>query len=160
MGDGSRFSILPVENIEKLACFVMAKRKCKSCGRTFDSKGTGDLFCSPLCKATGFFVSGGGDTSKPGAANHPERAPVAKVVRIRKDDAKFEHVRKMFTIPPENRWAIAKDFTDEERAYAKRLERRRLMEEDRIFSEWDWGTDQEEVEDVCGIIGDSDDGSI
>jgi len=140
----------------------MAKRKCKSCGRTFASKGAGDLFCSPLCKATGFFVGGGGDTSKPGMAKPAESILVQKPARVRKDDERFARVRLMFALPPTKRWEIAKGFSEEERAYAKRLERRRLMEEDRIFREWDWNSKDEEAaeEEDSGMLGESDDGSI
>ena len=144
-----------------MARFVMAKRKCKSCGRTFDSKGAGDFFCSPLCRATGFFVGGGGDTSKPGVAKPVRSIPQQKPVRVRKDDEKFAKVRRMFDLPPAERWKIAKDFTEEEHAYAKRLERRRLMEEDRIFREGDWNADSdEEAETDEGTLGESDDGSV
>ena len=119
------------------------------------------MFCSPLCRATGFFVGGGGDTSKPGTAKPGVSAPQPKIVRVRKDDERFAKVREMFSLPPAERWAIAKDLTEEEHIYAKRLERRRLMEEDRIFREWDWDsdTDEETAEDE-GVLGESDDGSV
>ena len=139
----------------------MAKRKCKNCGRVFVSRGAGDFFCSPLCKATGYFVGGGGDTSKPGVAKAAQSIPVQRPMRIRKDDEKFARVRHMFTLPVEKRWEIAKDFSEEEQSYAKRLERRRLMEEDRIFREWDWNADSEdETGEDDAVLGDSDDGSL
>lgn len=138
----------------------MAKRKCKSCGRIFESKKAGDWFCSPLCKATGFFVGGGGDTCKPGGAK-PPAAPHPKPIRVKKDDERFNRVREMFDLPSSERWKIAKNFTEEEHAYAKRLERRRLMEESRIFREWDWDADSEEEAGVEeGMLGESDDGSV
>mgnify|MGYP003289507523 CR=1 FL=1 len=143
----------------------MAKRKCKRCGRQFDSKGPGDYFCSPLCKMTGFFMGGGGDTSKPGVAKPAEVIPAPKPVRIKKDDEKYARVRKMFTLPAKERWELAKTFSEEERAYARRLAKRSLMEEDRLTREWDWnnGSSEETEEDVIydsGLLGESDDGSI
>ena len=94
----------------------MAYRKCKKCGRRFESKGTGDCFCSELCRMTGFFIGGGGDTSKPGVAQPAEVIPKQMPVRVKKDDERFARVRLMFEKPPSERWEIAKDFTEEERA--------------------------------------------
>ena len=146
-----------------MACFAMAKRKCKKCGRTFESSGTGDLFCSALCRMTGFFVGGGGDTSKPGVAKRADETP-PKPVRVRKDDERFARVRHMFTLPPSERWAVAKDFSEEERAYAKRMARKILMDDDRFTREWDWGAGDDE-EDASSYpelntLGESDDGSV
>lgn len=138
----------------------MALRKCKSCGRKFNSKGAGDVYCSSLCRATGFFVGGGGDTTKPGT-NAPAKDihPAPKAAKPKRTSEKFDRVRKMFDLPPSERWELAKDFTEDERAYAKRLERRRFVEEDRIFREWSWDSDED---DICdgGAIGESDDGSV
>ena len=142
----------------------MAYRKCKKCGRRFESKGTGDCFCSELCRITGFFIGGGGDTSKPGVAQPAEVIPKQMPVRVKKDDERFSRVRLMFEKPPSERWEIAKDFTEEERAYARRLAKRQMMEEARFTREWTWdgGADEEDDADYegGGTLGESDDGSI
>jgi hypothetical protein len=44
---------------------MSGKKRCKNCGQLFDPKGPGDFFCSSLCRTTGKFVGGGGDTTKP-----------------------------------------------------------------------------------------------
>lgn len=142
----------------------MAYRKCKKCGRRFESKGTGDCFCSELCRITGFFIGGGGDTSKPGVAQPAEVIPKQMPVRVKKDDERFARVRLMFEKPPSERWEIAKDFTEEERAYARRLAKRQMMEDARFTREWTWdgGSDEEDDADYegGGTLGESDDGSI
>ena len=141
----------------------MAKRKCKKCGRQFESKGPGDCFCSQLCRMTGFFVGGGGDTSKPGVPQPAAVIPAPKPMRVKKDDERFARVRLMFEKPTEERWAIAKDFSEEERAYAKRLAKRLMMEEDRLTREWTWDGGGEEADEAAadgGMLGESDDGSI
>lgn len=148
-----------------MACFAMAKRKCKKCGRTFESKGTGDLYCSALCRMTGYFVGGGGDTSKPGVDRPTaEKAAPVKPMRIKKDDERFARVRRMFDLPPKDRWNVAKDFSEEERAYARRLARKQLMDDDRFTREWDWNSGDDEDDEpsfiVPSTIGDSDDGSV
>ena len=144
-----------------MACCKMAKRKCKQCGRRFESKGAGDLYCSPLCRQTGFFLGGGGNTSKPNANGSSAEKP--KPVRVRKDDGRFERVRKVFNMPVSERWAVAKDFTDEERAYFRRLAMRQLFESDRFVREWsrDCPEDEEDAaEEVYVQPGDSDDGTL
>lgn len=109
-------------------------------------------------------MGGGGDTSKPGVAKPAEAIPAAKPVRVKKDDERYARVRQMFTLPANERWELAKTFSEEERAYAKRLAKRSLMEEDRLTREWDWnGSSEETEEDVIydsGLLGESDDGSI
>lgn len=143
----------------------MAKRKCKKCGRQFESKGTGDCFCSDLCRMTGFFMGGGGDTSKPGVAKSVAVIPMHKPIRVKKDDERFARVRLMFAKPPSERWAIAKDFTEEERSYAKHLARRQMIEEARFTREWTWDGNVEEGEDYSfsdspSSLGESDDGTL
>ena len=141
----------------------MAKRKCKRCGRQFESKGAGDCFCSPICRMTGFFIGGGGDTSKPGVPQ-PQTIPQQKPVRVRKDDERYARVRLMFSKPPSERWEIAKDFTDDERAYARRIAKPMLMEEARFEREWVWDGGSADADglpfDGGGTLGESDDGSI
>lgn len=141
----------------------MAKRKCKKCGRRFESKGPGDFFCSPICRMTGFFIGGGGDTSKPGVPQ-ARVIPQPKPVRVRKDDERYARVRQMFTMPPGERWGIARDFTDDERAYAKRIAKRMMMEEARFTREWTWDGGSDDADDLPldggGMLGESDDGSI
>lgn len=142
----------------------MAKRKCKKCGRQFESKGTGDLFCSEICRLSGFFLGGGGDTSKPGVVQSLSPIQEQKPVRIKKDDKRFDKVRMMFEKPPSERWNIAKDFTEEERAYAKRMARRQMMEDYRFVREWAWDGiadgENEEPSAGDGFLGESDDGTI
>ena len=142
----------------------MASRKCKKCGRRFESKGPNDVFCSELCRMTGFFVGGGGDTTKPGVAQTSTVIPNPKPMRIKKDDERFARVRLMFEKPVSERWAIAKDFTEEEHAYARRLAKRQMMEEVRFMREWTWDNYSEEGNDSGeggeSNIGESDDGSI
>lgn len=143
----------------------MAKRKCKKCGNRFDSKGPGDYYCSEICRLTGFFVGGGGDTTKPGVVSPIQKPPVPTPIRPKKDDAKFARVRAMFEMPPSERWAIAKDFTEEERSYARRIARRMMYEESRFVRDVLWAMPAE-GDDGGGQIfgydtmGDSDDGSI
>lgn len=141
----------------------MAKRKCKRCGRQFESRGAGDCFCSPICRMTGFFIGGGGDTSKPGVSQ-PQAIPQEKPVRVRKDDERYARVRLMFAKPPSERWEIAKDFTDDERAYARRIAKRMMMEEARFAREWVWdggsGGAEDSPFDEGGTLGESDDGSV
>ena len=143
----------------------MAKRKCKKCGRRFESKGAGDYFCSDLCRMTGFFMGGGGDTSKPGVAQPSAVIPTHKPIRVKKDDERFARVRLMFEKPPAERWAIAKNFTEEERSYAKHLARRQMMEEIRFTREWAWegngdDGDVEVFSESSGSLGESDDGTL
>ena len=141
----------------------MAIRKCKKCGRRFETKSPGDYFCSDLCRMTGFFVGGGGDTSKPGVAQTTPIIPTVKPIRVKKDDERFAKVRLMFEKPASERWAIAKDFTDEERAYAKRLAKRQMMEEARFTKEWAWDATTEDdipTEGGMGSLGESDDGTV
>lgn len=141
----------------------MAKRKCKKCGRRFEPTGPDDYFCSPICRMTGFFIGGGGDTSKPGVPQ-PNIIPQLKPVRVRKDDERYARVRQMFEMPPRDRWEIAKDFTEDERAYAKRIAKRMMMEEVRFTREWDWDGGSDDAEDMSldegGMLGESDDGSV
>ena len=144
----------------------MAYRKCKKCGRRFESKGPGDSFCSDLCRMTGFFMCGGGDTTKPGVPQPAAVIPPPKPLRVKKDDERFARVRQMFEKPAAERWAIAKDFTEEEHAYAKRLAKRQMMEEVRFMREWTWDGFADEADDADsggggeGMLGESDDGSI
>ena len=141
----------------------MAKRKCKKCGRRFETDGTGDGFYSQLCRMTGFFIGGGGDTSKPGSARKAPAQEAKFSPSPKKCGEKFERVLLMFDKPPSERWEIAKNFTEEERAYAKRIARRKMMEEVRFTREWEWnGGDEEDVpqEEVDAALGESDDGSL
>lgn len=72
----------------------------------------------------------------------------------------------MFEKPAAERWAIAKDFTEEEHAYAKRLAKRQMMEEVRFMREWTWDGFADEADEADsggggeGMLGESDDGSI
>ena len=71
----------------------------------------------------------------------------------------------MFEKPAAERWAIAKDFTEEEHSYARRMARRQMMEEVRFMREWAWdgfADDADADSGGCGegMMGESDDGSI
>lgn len=146
-------------------------RKCRNCGRTFQPKEPGDVFCSSLCRATGKFMGGGGDTSKP---MNPEqkRAMERKGKRITAEEGeekgakaalKYPHVVRMFDLPMDKRWAVAKKFTPEEAAYARRIMKRKLIEERKLSMCCDWCGEEWETEggNADGdSLGDSDDGTI
>lgn len=121
------------------------------------------MFCSSTCRMTGFFVGGGGDTTKPGVPQRKSE-PVRKHPAAKPGAGGFERVKKMFSLPHSERWAIAKDFTEEERAYARRVARGQLMADDRFVREWDWNEEQDEeaasVESSIASLGDSDDGTV
>ena len=151
------------------------QRKCKCCGALFTPKGAGDCFCSGLCRTSSLFVSGGGDTSKPmsperkkaleKAGKKAEAASQKKVVKRYKADAaaRFPRVVEMLSIPKEHRWKVAKNFTEEEREYARSLAQKELAEERRFveIASWDGAGDEtEEYGEVGEDIGDSDDGTV
>ncbi|MGN0130714.1 MAG: hypothetical protein ACI4CE_07500 [Methanomethylophilus alvi] len=152
------------------------KRKCRNCGQMFVPKGTGDAFCSSLCRLTGKFVGGGGDTSKPLSyeqrkALEKKGLPIPKPnekkpKKIRNGGEKFPRVVKMFSLPMSQRWELAKTFTAEEREFSRRMEKRLLMEERKMASFIDWDGDSEPAERgsydgiVGGTLGESDDGTV
>ena len=150
------------------------QRRCKCCGALFTPKGAGDHFCSGLCRTSGLFVSGGGDTSKPLS---PERKkmleksggaqkdiPKKPAKRYRADAAeKYPRVVAMLALLREDRWRVAKNFSEEEREYARSLAQKELSEERRFMeiASWDGtGDEAEEYGEVVEDIGDSDDGTI
>lgn len=140
------------------------KRKCKCCGRVFEPKDKEDRFCSAVCRTTGLFVSGGGDTTKPGAAaSKKDEPPKAVVPKVKAGDERFARVRAMFELPPSERYAISRTFTKEETEYARRMAKRQLAEDERIRREisWDLYEDAEgEMADDAGTVSeDSDDGT-
>lgn len=130
---------------------------------------------------TGKFRAGGGDTTKPiseerrkemarkgivavtetAASRRAERMP-----RIKGEAQKYPRVAEMFRLPVGERWAVAKDFTAEEAAYARRLAKRALSEEKRMdeICSWDGCGDETPIERYSGIsggsLGESDDGSV
>lgn len=144
------------------------QRRCKTCGRPFTVEGRSDGFCSDLCRTTGLFLNGGGDTSKPSPYKKASHAipRKARAAHNQGGAEKFPRVLQMLSLPPGERWSIAKTFTEEEQAYAARLAKRALMEEKRMSVEcsWDDGEDAPELGRERGLaggsIGDSDDGSI
>lgn len=157
----------------------MGKMKiCRNCGRRYEPTNGDELFCSPLCRITGLFRAGGGDTTKPVSEERRKEMAkkgtavsspkVEKVPRIRTEVEKYPRVMEMFRLPQGERWRLAKEFTPEEKAYAKRLAKRDLAEERRIdqICSWDGAADEGEVrlERFAGIsegsLGESDDGSI
>ena len=142
----------------------MAKRKCKNCGRVFETTNSAERFCSAVCRTTGLFVGGGGDTSKPsaqGAVNIPKRP---RPQRVAKTETDYPRVRILFSLPYIERWEYAKTLTEEEMNYAHRMARRMLAEERRFATEWSW-EEQDDTELARerglagGTIGESDDGS-
>ena len=142
----------------------MGKRKCKTCGNLFEPKGVNDRYCSSLCRTAGCFIGGGGDTTKPNS-EIKEPAKVERPKPIKTSGKDFPRVRAMLELPVHERWKVSRDFTEEERAYAKRLAKRSLMEE-RVadcISDWDGGTDEEDGDGIpngADTLGESDDGSI
>ena len=141
------------------------KRKCKCCGRTFTPKEKADRFCSDVCRTTGLFVGGGGDTTKPGKVAETSKAEAPKPTeRVKGMDERYARVRAMFQLPVGERWAVAKTFTKEESEYARRIARRMLAEEDRLTREVSWDVGEEEEVPVQLIesieAADSDDGTL
>lgn len=154
----------------------MGKRRCKNCGRTFDPKGPGDFFCSSLCRATGKFVGGGGDTTKPMSAEQrkemirkgkmPPPVQGDRPKKIRNGGDKYPRVAQMFSLPLSERWNIAKMLTPEEMEYSRRVMKRMLTEDRKIGSIIDWDGDAECGTPasydglVGGTLGESDDGTV
>lgn len=154
----------------------LKSRKCKTCGRPFVPKGADDRYCSPVCRATGCFVGGGGDQTKPMSQEMKkamerkgiESSPVeAKPKKVRGGAEKFPRVHQMFDLPIGQRWELAKTFTKEEAEYSRRLARKRLQDEWKIDRIIDWDGMPEEGESLGsyegiagGRLGDSDDGTI
>ena len=155
---------------------TVKKRKCKNCGQLFVPASAGDFFCSSLCRATGKFVGGGGDTSKP--LNYEQRRALErkgkaipkpaeeKPKKIRNGVEKFPRVVKMFSLPLSERWKVAKSFTEEEREFSRRLAKRMMAEERKMETFIDWDGDAEQPEPgnydgiVGGTLGESDDGTV
>ena len=152
------------------------RRKCKTCGNSFEPKGPEDQFCSALCRTTGCFVGGGGDTSKPIS---PEMRKVMekkksasspkpeKPRKIRNGAEKYPRVHYMFTLPVGERLAVSSQFTSEEAEYSRRLARKMLMEERRLDDEIEWDSSSDEKEASTsyegldgGRLGESDDGTV
>ena len=95
------------------------------------------------------------------AARRAERMP-----RVKGEAAKYPRVAEMFSLPVARRWELAKDFTVEEAAYARRLAKRALAEERRLdeICSWDGEGDDAPMGRFEGItggsLGESDDGSV
>lgn len=143
----------------------MEKIKCKTCGNLFEPKNANDKYCSALCGKAGCFLNGGGDTSKPNPEGKPRKNIKPEEKKPRKIvSGEYPRVLKMLELPIDRRWEIAKMFTSEERAYAKRLARKHMMEERIVecISDWDHGEEREEYCECCSseMIGESDDGSV
>ena len=154
------------------------KRKCRNCGQLFDPKGPGDFFCSSLCRTTGKFLGGGGDTTKPMSAEQRKdmirrgkAIPTSgqeppKPRKIRNGSIKFPRVMEMFSQPLNKRWAIAKHFTPQEQDFARRMAKRQLMEERKMdsFIDWDGGYYESELDSADDMVfdrlGESDDGTV
>ena len=157
---------------------MSGKKRCKNCGQLFDPKGPGDFFCSSLCRTTGKFVGGGGDTTKPmSEEQRKEMIRRGKLIpqkilfalhfedEIRNGGEKYPRVAEMFRLPLEKRWELAKTFTAEEQEYCRRVMKRMLMEERKISSIVDWDSEAEpglgSYEGIAGgMLGESDDGTV
>lgn len=139
----------------------MEKRKCKTCGNLFEPKGANDRYCSTLCRTAGCFIGGGGDTSKPNTVGLKPKPQKKQSKSVKKD---FPRVDELMKIPIGERWQVAKDFTDEEKTYAKKLAVKFLREERLVdcISQWNCGEEEEEKFTIenADRVGDSDDGSI
>ena len=150
-------------------------RKCKTCGRPFSPKGADDRFCSPICRATGCFVAGGGDQTKPmsyeqrKALEKKGRLPTspteAKPRKVRGGPERFPRVHQMFALPIEERWALASTFTKDEAEYSRRLAKKMLQDEWRLDDMIDWDSEAEpglgNYEGIAGgSLGESDDGTV
>lgn len=141
----------------------MGKRKCKTCGNLFEPKNPNDRYCSSLCRTAGCFIGGGGDTSKPNTEVRRIKPKEKKQIKTVGKD--YPRVWRMMELPPSERWSVSKDFTEEERAFAKKLAKRSLMD-DRIvqcISDWDWGEEEDEnapAPSELDKLGESDDGSV
>lgn len=154
---------------------MSGKKRCKNCGQLFDPKGPGDFFCSSLCRTTGKFVGGGGDTTKPMSEEQrkemirrgkliPQKTE-AKPKKIRNGGEKYPRVAEMFRLPLAKRWELARTFTAEEQEYCRRVMKRMLMEERKISSIVDWDSEAEpglgSYEGIAGgMLGESDDGTV
>lgn len=155
------------------------RRKCKTCGNSFEPKGPDDFFCSQLCRTAGCFVGGGGDTRKPLSPEQkkalekkgidPSSQPAEEPKkRVRMTAEKYPRVQYMFTLPIEERYAVSREFTKEEAEYARRLAKKMLVDERKFDEVIDWDYDGGEQEKsgrsyegiTGGSLGDSDDGTI
>lgn len=144
------------------------------CGRPFVPKGKDDLFCSSICRTTGCFVGGGGDTSKPvspemrKAMEKKQKAGSSpkseKPRKVRNGAEKYPRVHYMFTLPVSERAAVSSQFTPEETEYSRRLARKMLLEERRLDEEIEWDAASDDSGTYDGIdggsLGESDDGTI
>ena len=166
MGKRGGLDVLPVKKI--LSGWLdlnmgRGKRKCRTCGNLFEPKGPGDRYCSHLCRTTGCFIGGGGDTTKPNTttkrlAKKPD--PMKRTRPSKRVD--FPRVRQMMELPISERWEIAKDFTPEEQDFVRRLAKRELIEEKQIecITDWDCGEESQKIDSGMDQIGESDDGSV
>jgi len=173
VGIWSRFDVLPVAMVLNWLAFLgmgNKKKKCRNCGRLFDPKGEGDIYCSALCRTTALFVGGGGDQRKPLAEGTPKKVVEAARAEAKKpqpkpsrrgSDVKFPRVKELFNIPIDKRWKLAQTFSPDEMAYARRLASR-MLNEDRMIDElssWNAQGESEAAADE-GTVGESDDGSV
>lgn len=120
-------------------------RKCAFCGKELPDGA--ERYCSGLCRTTASSMAakdGGRMGEKASAGRYPR-------------------VEAMLKLPPERRWEISRDFTEDERRYARTLS----LREDRLDQFlWGLGSDgaQTGSEDGClelgGDIGTSDDGTV
>ena len=142
----------------------MGKKICKTCGNLFTPKSANDRYCSSLCRAAGCFLGGGGDTTKPNSGTMQKAKP-EKTRHVKSSSTDYRRVHAMLELPMQERWKVSRDFTEEERAYARRLARKSLMDERAAdcISDWDCGDNEDNAEiitDGVDRLGESDDGSI
>ena len=116
-----------------------------------------------LCRTTALFVGGGGDQRKPNST--------IGEVRIRREeedtkkskrgsDIKYPRVKELFELPIDERWKLAKTFSQNEMAYARRIQKRMMNEDNLIDELYTWELTDPSQESSNEMIGESDDGSI
>ena len=142
----------------------MGRKKCSVCGRIFDAEEGDDEYCSEVCRKTGCFLNGGGDTSKPNVQEVKTVQKRAHIHPVKVDSSKYPRVQAMFEKPIHERWEHARNFTEEEQKIARKMAMKELRE-DMIIIRMS-NIDEEEAEEYEGeaedptLIGESDDGSI
>lgn len=122
------------------------KRKCRGCGREFYPQ-SDEKFCTKVCEASARFIREG---KKERGPNYTK--PKAEEAR------KYARVMAMFKMPVSERWQIASTFTQEEKAYSLRIQKRMLYDDMRFAKDCEPASDSEREED--GILGESDDGTL
>lgn len=150
----------------------MAKQKtviCRLCGRKFIPTTKGEKYCPGVCAMTADMIrpmQPAGRRRTPAAVHTDE--PKAKP---RPEEAAFPRVMAMFAAPIEERWKMARDFTEAEAEFSRKMQRRMLAEEKRLdydatpcYCTSACTDDDEESQGKSPFeddpLGDSDDGTV